>query len=394
MTDASTRAVSTLAIHGYRSLRDVRIALAPVTVVTGANGSGKSSVYRALRLMTDIAHGQLISSLAREGGLQSTLWAGPEVVSAAMKRGDVAVQGAGRRTAPVALKLGFSGSDYGYAIDVGLPTPSSSAFARDPEIKAESLWLGVTPTRHSVLAERRGPSVRVRDREGEWQQAHTSLAAWDSMMTHAADPRDGAELLLVRDMMRLWRFYDHFDTGRDAPARRPQIGTRTPVLAGDGADLAAAVRTIMEMGGKEELDTAIADAFDGASLEVLTQAGYFELVMHQHGLLRPLAMSELSDGTLRYVLLATALLSPRPPALMILNEPETSLHTDLLPPLARLIAQAAHRSQLLVVSHAPALVRAVEHTGDHQVVRLEKQLGETQVHSAMDPPAWSWPARS
>ena len=63
--------------------------------------------------------------------------------------------------------------------------------------------------------------------------------------------------------------------------------------------------------------------------------------MRQHGLLRPLKASELSDGTLRYLLLVAALLSPRPPTLMILNEPETSLHPDLLPPLARLIEQAA-----------------------------------------------------
>jgi len=54
-----------------------------------------------------------------------------------------------------------------------------------------------------------------------------------------------------------------------------------------------------------------------------------------HGLLRSLKAAELSDGTLRYFLLISALLSPRPPTLMILNEPETSLHQDLLAPLAR-----------------------------------------------------------
>ena len=82
--------------------------------------------------------------------------------------------------------------------------------------------------------------------------------------------------------------------------------------------------------------------------------------MHQHGLLRPLNASELSDGTLRYLLLVAALLSPRSPALMILNEPETSLHPDLLPSLARLIVQASKRTQLIVVSHAAGLVTALE----------------------------------
>jgi predicted ATPase len=62
-----------LAISGYRSLRDIRVPLGALNVVTGANGSGKSSLYRALKLLADIAQGRIIQSLATEGGLQSTL---------------------------------------------------------------------------------------------------------------------------------------------------------------------------------------------------------------------------------------------------------------------------------------------------------------------------------
>ena len=65
--------ITKLAISGYRSLRDVRLPLGPLNVVTGANGSGKSSLYRALRLLADIAQGRIIQSLAAEGGLHSTL---------------------------------------------------------------------------------------------------------------------------------------------------------------------------------------------------------------------------------------------------------------------------------------------------------------------------------
>jgi predicted ATPase len=114
--------------------------------------------------------------------------------------------------------------------------------------------------------------------------------------------------------------------------------------------------------------------------------------MYQHGLLRPLKTSELSDGTLRYLLLVAALLSPRPPALMILNEPETSLHPDLLPPLARLIAQASKRSQAVVVSHAAALVSTLGADPDCTQIVLEKHLGETVVRDGT-PPDWTWPSR-
>ncbi len=383
--------ITKVAISGYRSLRDVKLALAPLNVVTGANGSGKSSLYRALRLLADVAQGRIIQSLATEGGLHSTLWAGPESFSRAVKSGRYPVQGTVRK-AVISLKLGFAGDDYGYAIDLGLPQSSPSAFARDPEIKAESLWTGETLGRSNVFAARNGPLVRIRGEAGEWRQVFNHLAPFDSMMTHCSDPRDALELLLLRERMRDWQFYDHLRTDRDAPARRPQVGTYTPVLASDGSDLAAALQTIRAIGSDAELRAAIADAFPGASIEIVDSDGYFELEMHQHGLLRSLKAAELSDGTLRYLLLIAALLSPRPPSLMILNEPETSLHPDLLPPLARLVAQAAKRSQIVVVSHAVALVSELAATTAAKQIVLEKQLGETLVQDG-ERPAWTWPSR-
>ncbi|HJQ58961.1 MAG TPA: AAA family ATPase [Vineibacter sp.] len=386
--------ITRLAISGYRSLRDVRLALGPLNVVTGANGSGKSSLYRALRLLADIAQGRIVQSLAAEGGLHSTLWAGPEQFSRAMKRGEQRVEGLVRKN-PISLKLGFAGDDYGYAIDLGLPgqsRSSRSAFLRDPEIKVESMWTGEVLGRANTIASRNGPSVRVRGDTGEWRQALDKLASFDSMMTHGSDPRDALELLVMRERMRDWRFYDHFRTDRDAPARRPQVGTYTPVLGSEGSDLAAALQTIREVGESGQLDDAVADAFPDTSIEVTVSDGYFDLQMQQYGLHRPLKVAELSDGTLRYLLLVAALLSPRPPTLMVLNEPETSLHPDLLPPLARLIAQASDRSQIVVVTHAAALVSELADKAGAQRIVLDKQLGETLVQDS-ESPSWVWPTR-
>lgn len=383
--------ISRLCISGYRSLRDVRLEIGQLTVVTGANGSGKSSLYRALRLLADVAQGRIIQSLALEGGLPSVLWAGPEAFSRAMKTGAQPIQGTVRKNA-VSLKLGFSSDDYGFAIDLGLPPPCPpSVFDRDPEIKVESIWTGPLLGRANTFAQRKGPAVSLRNQEGAWRSVMTDLRAYDSMLTHCSDPRDAAELLLLRENLRSWRFYDHFRTDSEAPARRRQIGTRTPVLASDGADLAAAIATIQEVGAEDELATAVADAFPGGSIDVRQDGGYFEIEMRQHGLLRPLDAAELSDGTLRYLLLVAALLSPRPPPLMILNEPETSLHPDLLPPLARLIATASRHSQVIVVSHAGALVSALEEAAARRIV-LEKQLGETVVPGE-ERPVWNWPTR-
>ncbi len=104
--------------------------------------------------------------------------------------------------------------------------------------------------------------------------------------------------------------------------------------------------------------------------------------------------AELSDGTLRYLLWIAALLTPRPPGLLVLNEPETSLHPDLLPALGRLIAQTAERSQVVVVSHAPALIDALQQLPACRSIMLEKRLGETATVGDNRPEmSWQWPAR-
>src|SRR5918992_765487 len=119
-------ALSALAVYGYRSLRDVVIPLQQLNVI-----------------------------------------AGPETFSRAVLRGDHAVQGTTRKT-PVSLRLGFAGDEFGYAIDLGLPTPSRSAFAHDPEIKRECIWHGEVLRPASLLVDRRGPVVRTRGEDGEW----------------------------------------------------------------------------------------------------------------------------------------------------------------------------------------------------------------------------------
>ncbi len=125
--------LKTLAIGNYRSLMDVKVPLGRLNLVTGANGSGKSNLYRALRLIAETAQSGVVAALAHEGGLNSTFWAGPERLSRGMRANEVEIQGGPRRDR-VRLRLGFAGDDFGYAIVLGLPKPSCSAFALDPEI--------------------------------------------------------------------------------------------------------------------------------------------------------------------------------------------------------------------------------------------------------------------
>ena len=154
----------TLSVENYRSLRSIIVPLGKLNIVQGPNGSGKSNLYKALRLLAETASGGIVSSLAREGGLRSTFWAGPEKISRDMISGRVPVQGTQRKD-PVRLKLGFSGDDFGYSIIMGLPVPSKSAFALDPEIKRECIWTGPYYKPSAALMERVGPISASTDRE-------------------------------------------------------------------------------------------------------------------------------------------------------------------------------------------------------------------------------------
>ncbi|MDE1176682.1 MAG: AAA family ATPase [Edaphobacter sp.] len=120
--------IRTVAIHGYRSLRELVLPLGQLNIITGANGSGKSSVYRSLRLLADVAQNAVVASLAREGGLSSTFWAGPETIARSVKQGVHPVEGLAKRST-ASLKLGFGGDDYGYSIDLGYPHPRRRCLA-------------------------------------------------------------------------------------------------------------------------------------------------------------------------------------------------------------------------------------------------------------------------
>lgn len=375
--------------------------LGRLNVVTGSNGTGKSSLYRALRLLADASRNGAVAALAREGGLPSTLWAGPEYLGGSVRRGEHPVQGT-VRSKSVRLQMGFASDDYGYAMDLGLPVPTlrKSAFNLDPEIKREALWAGPFLRPASLLVERGGGGVRIRDADGKWHDGGHVLQPFDSMLSEFADPERAPELLTLRERIRSWRFYDHLRTDIDAPARQVQIGTRTTILGPEGADLAAALQTIREIGPNGALDEAIEQAFPGSRVEIRNNSGRFEITFQQHGLLRPLSGAELSDGTLRYLLWVAALLTPRPPALLVLNEPETSLHPDLLPALANLVVTAAKDTQVIAVTHSRPFVAALRAGSDEsgldlQALELVKAFGATAIEGQgpLDEPPWKWPSR-
>jgi len=153
----------------------------------------------------------------------------------------------------------------------------------------------------------------------------------------------------------------------------------------DGSDLAAALQTILEIGDRERLEAAISRALPGRSLVILCSDGVpntqLTVGLTTEGCARALVARELSDGTLRFLCLAASLLSPRPPALIAINEPESSLHPDLLPALAELIVNAAEYSQIWISTHSAILADNIQALSGVRPIRLKLVNGETAIET-------------
>lgn len=361
-----------LAIENYRSLQDVTVELGQLTAITGPNGSGKSNMYRALGLIADLIRECALHSLAAEGGLRNVLFAGD------------------RPSGPVALRLGIATEDLRYAIELGLP--QLGPFNLDPEVKREVVWTGTAPRPASLLADRKNQSVRLLNDSGTLAASQWKPRAEESLLATLTDPSLSPELYYLREAARSWRFYDNLRVDAHAPARRPTPATFTPTLSFDGGNFAAALATVIRVGNNDLLQSAIGRAFDGASVDVTEDDRGIARVEFHSGLRRGLDASELSDGTLRFLMLACILLPPRPPGLLVLNEPEASLHPSLLPELGRLIALASVKSQVIVVTHAQELVAAMGE--EATIVRLERGHATSVTDQLrFEGPDWIWPKR-
>ncbi len=348
-------------IRGYRSLRGFHLKLGRVTVVTGQNGVGKSNLYRALTMMQRMADGRFAETIAADGGMPSLLWAGD-------RRNDEA-----RR-----VSWSIHHSDFQYEIECGL-IPSApgdpSMFRTDPDIKIETLRFSENGR---LMAKRKGVSIDLRNPEGKMETSPLPHHAPESMLSEVRDAIRFPALAATRETFLAWRFYHQFRTDADSPMRRAQIGFWSPVLAHDGSNLAATLQSIDESGKSDRLREIIETAFPGIAWQAADEQGQFQLRINKPKLKRSFQASELSDGTLRFFCLCAALFTEKPPPLLVLNEPETSLHPDLIAPLAELIAQVPESTQMILVTHSQALADEIASRCEAEIVELVSYDGETR----------------
>lgn len=334
MTSHAQTRFTQLSIHGFRRLNDVQLSLSPLSVMIGANGTGKTSVLDVLSLLASSAQGKLSSSLSDLGGLANVL-----TYDRAAELGlEIAMEVPGHETLEYSLQLRPQGLAYQVREEILLNRNRKSF----PHIDSNAGDIKYyDPVKHFWV-------------HPNWEHnpQETSLSQVPKMFPGPED---------FRRRLASSTFYHVLNVDSRSPVRLPQAMGPAELPGRNGEDLVSCLFYLRETQRErfETVEDSLRTAFP--RFERLdfppVAAGTLALAWREYGFSKPLYMHQLSEGTLRFLWLTTLLQSPGLTALTLLDEPEVSLHPQLLSLLADQLREASGRTQIVVATHSDTLLR-------------------------------------
>jgi predicted ATPase len=331
---------SQLNIAGHRRLFDVRLRLKPLTVLIGPNGVGKTSLLEVWRILSRAASGDLANAVSEFGGLSEILTR------------DHAQQWKVELTADVPSRAPLV-----YSLTLA---PQAQWY----EITQESLTQQNDPT--SLLSHKHIKALRgdVRYYNPEKRKLEPPSWAHNTQETALSQvPKMFPEPEEFRRTLANCSAYGPLDVSPRAPVRLPQPFRPADTPGSNGELLAACLYGMRETDrSRFEMieDTLVAAFPDFERLEFPpVAAGSLTLAWKDRRFSRSLFVNQLSEGTLRFIWLTTLLSTGTPSAITLLDEPEVSLHPQLLNLLVDLLRQASTRTHLIVATHADRLVKSL-----------------------------------
>jgi predicted ATPase len=332
-----------LSIQGFRRLYDVRLKLRDLSVMIGANGTGKTSILDVLSLLAKSAQGKLSESISDMSGLLSIL------------------------TYDKAEEL---------QLEISMTVPHYEPLKYSLKLKPQSVAYVISEER---LRQQRsghpgpflhissyGPNINYYDINSKkltkpvqpnWTHnpLETSLYQVPKMFQQPED---------FRNRLASSTFYHVLNVDPRSPVRLPQPMQPATLPGRNGEELVSCLYNLRESERNrfEAIEDALRAAFprfDRLDFPPVA-AGTLALAWREKGFSRPLYMHQLSEGTLRFLWLATLLQSPGLTALTLLDEPEVSLHPELLSQLAEMLREASNRTQLVVATHSDRLIRFLQ----------------------------------
>ena len=334
-----------MTIEGYKSIRKQEIELRPINVLIGANGSGKSNFVSFFRLLSEMMKGHFQIFVAKQGGAEAHLYLGSKT------------------TRRIFGRVEFGDSAYSFALEL---------------TSADRFIFGKEAVGGKTVSEGMGV---------QWQQELAKLDEGESeSQLHKLREEPwyhGSNLEMFRDAISGWVVYHFHDTGDTSPIKRWNQTNDNEYFRGDASNLAAFLYRLSKKNDEtrvcykkiSDVVRLVAPFFEDFTLRPIPEnPDHVQIEWKQKGSDYPFLAYQFSDGMLRFICLATALLQPNPPSTIIIDEPELGLHPYALTLLASLIKQASHRTQVIISTQSAPLL---DHFEPEDVIVVERENGES-----------------
>jgi predicted ATPase len=335
------------------------VTFGPLTVLIGANGSGKSNLLEVIDLLRN-APVDLLKPIREGGGIEEWRW-----------KGQGGVPSIGVITDPFIMydpKLQYTVSFGGNYL--------GSRITREQIARVAPLGGQDHAPIHYQLE---GDKARLNDHGVLRDVDMKKFDLTRSILAQRRDPERYPEITDLAEWFGRIHLYREWSFGRDAAPRQLQLaGMPDRWLNSDARNLGVVIKRLSNCpGARGHFLEALRECYDGITNFGVDEIGDFVQAFVQEGPFK-IPATRLSDGTLRYLCLLAILCQPNPPPLVCIEEPELGLHPDILLIVARLLREASERCQLIVTTHSEVLVDAMTDTPDAVIV-CEKHNGVTKL---------------
>ena len=350
------------------------IELGPLNVLIGPNGSGKSNVIEAIDLLRASAT-DLVAPVRAGGGTEEWLWKGVEELPTAEIDATLTYPDGNM---PLQHQISFTAVRQRFEL---FEESIANDHTRSKDGIGEILYCRFSKGYSDIIVPLTSDSGDETGYGGRRQLSREDLAPNQSVLSQLRDPDQYPEITYLGDLYRRFKLYRVWNTGGNSALRKPHpVDQPNEFLAEDASNLGLVLNSL-DLVGKtrntlNELLAQFYDQFERYSTSI--NMGTVQVFFHEKNLHRPVSATRLSDGTLRFLCLASILCHPTPPPLICIEEPEIGLHPDILPLIAEMLIEASQRTQIIVTTHSDIIVDALSHEPESILV-CEKESNATTV---------------
>jgi len=345
-----------------------------LNVLIGPNASGKSNLLRAMELLREAGTNNLDDAIMSQGGIETLLWDGQ--AERLDWRADVDAQ--------VGLLAISNIENLRYELCL-----HRRSFFPSYEIEREVLAGTKTEAEDGsafIYLQRNSKEAVVTDENGQkivassdrLQKTHTLLSQTSRLLSNTI-------VIIFNLYLREWKIYQNLAVQPDSDARKSTITRKELQLSSTGENLISTLHTLYST--ERSFRTQLIDAMQAAFSKDFEELEFppaedqrVQMRIRWKSLRNSHSAADLSEGTLKFLMLIAVLANPNRGELVAIDEPETYLHPSMFPIIAELATEASKSSQIIFTTHSPEFLTAIG-VQDPTTAVLQNVGGETKLNT-------------